>query len=141
MEFDKILVPVTGSSVDESAIQLACSLATKPSTRICAVYVIELKRSLSLDAEIDSEIKKGEAVLRQAREAATRAGCEIDTDLLQAREVGIAVVDEARESGTSVILLMLAYKKRFGVFTLGTAAPYILKQAPCPVLLVREQPP
>lgn len=141
MEFDKILVPVTGSGVDEYAIQLACNLATGPSTRICAVYVIELKRSLSLDAEIEPEIKKGEAVLRQAREIAARAGCEIDTDLLQAREVGIAVVDEAKENGTSVILLMLAYKKQFGVFTLGTVAPYILKQAPCPVLLVREQPP
>ncbi len=46
MDFDKILVPVTGSGVDETAIQLACNLATKPSTRICAVYVIELKRSL-----------------------------------------------------------------------------------------------
>ncbi len=140
MEFEKILVPVTGNSVDEHAIQLACNLATDK-TRICALYVIELKRSLSLDAEIEPEIKKGEAVLTQARQVATRAGYEIDTDLLQAREVGVAVVDEAKEHSSSVILLMLAYKRRFGVFTLGTAAPYILKQSPCPVLLVREQPP
>ncbi len=58
--------------------------------------------------------------------------------MLQAREAGPAIVDEASEEEVDLILMGLAYKKRFGEFSLGTAAPYILQHAPCPVLLLRE---
>lgn len=141
MELDKILVPVSGNSADEEAIKLACSLAKKSKAKIYVVYIIQVKRSLPLDAEIESEIKKAEEVLTRAEDIAAEEDYEIETDLLQAREVGPAIVDEAMERDVNLILMGINYKKRFGVFSLGIAVPHILKEAPCLVMLLREPPP
>lgn len=141
MEPNKILVPVSGDSADEEAIKLACSLGKKAKAKIYVVYIIEVKRSLPLDAKIDSEIKKAEEVLTRAEDIATEVDYEIETDLLQAREIGPAIVDEAMERDIDLILMGMTYKKRFGVFSLGDAVPYVLKEAPCRVLLCREPTP
>ena len=63
MEFKKILVPVIGTEADNEAIRLACRLAKKDKGKIWAVYVITLKRTLPLDAEIEPEVKKAEDIL------------------------------------------------------------------------------
>lgn len=141
MELDKILVPVSGNSADEEAIKLACSLAKKPKAKIYVVYIIQVKRSLPLDAEIESEIKKAEEVLTRAEDIAAEEDYEVETDLLQAREVGPAIVDEAMERDVSLILMGINYKKRFGAFSLGVAVPHVLKDAPCRVMLLREPTP
>ncbi len=141
MEPNKILVPVSGNSVDEDALKLACSLAKKTKAKIYVVYIIQVKRSLPLDAQIDSEIEKAEKVLSRAEDIAAEEDYEIETDLLQAREVGPAIVDEAVERDVDLILMGISYKKRLGVFSLGVVAPYVLKEAPCKVILLREPPP
>lgn len=141
MELDKILVPVGGNSADEEAIKLACSLAKRSKAKIYVVYIIQVKRSLPLDAEIESEIKKAEEVLTRAEDIAAEEDYEAETDLLQAREVGPAIVDEAMEKDVDLILMGISYKKRFGMFSLGVVVPYVLKEAPCRVMLLREPPP
>ena len=96
MEFHKILAPVAGTEADEEAMELACRLlATKNKGKICAVYVISMERALPLDAEIESEIRKAEDILNHIEDAAREQGYRIETDLLQAREVGPASVNEA----------------------------------------------
>ena len=135
MEFHKILVPVAGSEADKEAIRLACSLAKKNRGKICAVYVIKVKRALPLDAEIDPEIKEAEDVLDRMERIAEEQDCEIETELLQAREVGPTIVDEAAERNADLILLGTPYKTRFGQFSLGDIVPYVLKNTPCRVIL------
>ena len=49
----KILVPVRGTRADDEAIKLACTLAKRTASQVSALYVIEVKRSLPLDAEVD----------------------------------------------------------------------------------------
>ena len=62
--------------------------------------------------------------------------------LLQAREVGAALVDEATERGADLLLVGLPYRKRFGGdFAIGRTIPYVLKHAPCEVWVVREPIP
>jgi nucleotide-binding universal stress UspA family protein len=140
LDVDRILVPVSGQGGWESAITLACTLGKGPESTIHVVYVIELERSTSLDAEIESKIKKAEQVLDEARDMAAKGNCEVETSILQAREAGPAIVEEAVDRETSLILMGMRYKKRFGDFTLGEVAPHVLKYAPCPVLIVREAP-
>jgi nucleotide-binding universal stress UspA family protein len=138
MEFNQILVPVTGQEIDASAIKLACSVAQKNVTQICAIYVIELKHNVSLDAEIEAEIRKAEAVLNHAYDLAIKENYQIETGLLQARETEAAIVDEAAERMSDLIVMSIAYKRRFGTFSMGDVVPYVLKRAPCPVMLVQE---
>ena len=135
MEFHKILVPVIGAEADEEAIKLACRLAKKNKGKVCAVYVITIKRTLPLDAEMEPEIKKAEAILDRMENVAEEQDCEIETDLLQAREAGPAIIDEAVEREIDLILMGVTYKTHFGRFSLGNVVPYVLKNAPCRVIL------
>jgi nucleotide-binding universal stress UspA family protein len=100
--------------------------------------VVAIKRALPLDAEIDSEIKKAEEILNHVESAGEEEDYEIETDVLQAREVGPAIVDEAVERGVSLILMGISYKRRFGQFSLGNVVPYVLKNSPCPVILYQQ---
>ncbi|MBC8275418.1 MAG: universal stress protein [Chloroflexi bacterium] len=138
MRIERILVAVSGKEADVEAVKLACDLAKKSKAEVYVVYVIEVKRSLPLDAVIDSEIEKAEKVLTRAEDIAADRECEVETDLIQAREAGPAIVDEAVERKVDLVLIGVTYKKRFGVFGLGRVIPYVLEEAPCRVLLCRE---
>lgn len=134
----KILVPVSGNPADEDAINLACALARKNKSEINVVYIIEVKRSLPLDAIVQSELNKAEQILSHAEDIAAENDYEIKTDVLQAREAGVAIVDDAVEKDVDLIIMGMDYKKRFGHFNLGDAVPYVLEEAPCQVLLLRK---
>jgi nucleotide-binding universal stress UspA family protein len=142
MEFSKILVPVSGNKADPEAIKLAIRLVKKEKDKdkgkIWAVSVVAIKRALPLDAEIDSEIKRAEDVLDNVQSVAEEEGFEVATDVLQAREVGPALVDEAVERGVELILMGFTYKRQFGQFSLGAVVPYVLKNSPCPVILYQQ---
>ena len=138
MEYNRILVPVIGTEADEEATRLACRLAKKNKGKIHAVYVITIKRTLPLDAEIESEIKKAEGILNHIEDIAEEEDCEIETDLLQAREAAPAIVDEAVEREVDLILMGVTSKKHFGQFSLGNVVPYVLKNAPCRVILYHQ---
>ncbi len=138
MEFHNILVSVSGTDADEEAIKLACWLAKRNKGKICAVYVITVKRSLPLDAEIESEIQKAEGILNRMESVAKEQNCEVETDLLQAREAGSSIVEEAVEREVDLILMGVKYKRRFGQFSLGDVVPYVLKNAPCHVILYHQ---
>lgn len=135
MDIHKILVPVVGTEADDEAMRLACGLAKKNKGKIWAVYVITVKRCLPLEAEIGSEIQQAEGILDHIESVAEEQGWEVETDVLQAREVGPAIIDESVERDIDLILMGINYKRRFGQFSLGSVVPYVLKNAPCPVIL------
>ncbi|MCJ7426152.1 MAG: universal stress protein [Dehalococcoidales bacterium] len=142
MEFHKILVPVTGSTADDEAIRLACRLTKKKNKgKIWVIYVVTVKRSLPLDAEIEPEVKKAEDVLNRISNVAENEDYEVETDLLQAREAGPTIVDEAVEREADLILMGVIYKRRFGQFSLGSVVPYVLQNSPCEVILYHQYTP
>ena len=138
MEFYKILVPVAGNEVDDETVRLACRLAKKNKGKIWAVYVIAVKRTLPVDAEIEHEIRKAEDILDHAEIIAEEQDYELETGLLQSRDVGPTIVDEAVEREADLILMGVEYKRHFGQFSLGNVVPYVLKNAPCRVILYHQ---
>ena len=139
MEFHKILVPVTGTETDEEAVKLACRLLDKKGKgTIYAVHVIAVERALPLDAEIEPEIRKAEGILDHIEGIVKEQGCGVETELLQAREAAPAIVNEAVEREVDLILMGVKYKTRFGEFSLGDVVPYVLKNAPCHVILYHQ---
>ncbi len=141
MEVRKVLVPINGTDVDNETIKLACRMAKRSKGKVLVTYVIQIDRALPLDAEIKQEIEKGEEVLDRAERIAEDMDFEVKTDLLQAREIGPAVVDEAIERGVDLIILGLNFKKKFGEFSLGSTVPYVLRNAPSWVIICREPTP
>ncbi|MFC1942073.1 universal stress protein [Chloroflexota bacterium] len=138
MEYKRILVPVVGNEADAETMKLACRLAKKDKGKVWAVTVVAVKRALPLDAEIDSEIQNAEDVLDRVEMAAEEEDFEVETDVIQARDAGPAIIDEAVERGVDLILMGIKYKRSFGQFSLGNVAPYVLKNAPCPVMLYQQ---
>ena len=137
----KVLIPVSGTKADEEAIRLSCRLARKGGGKIYVTYVIQVDRTLPLDAEVRPEIDKAEQVLDQAEVIAEEHDCTAETDLLQSREIGPAIVDEAIERGVDLIIMGVNYEKKFGEFSLGETIPYVLKNAPCRVILYHQHDP
>jgi nucleotide-binding universal stress UspA family protein len=138
-EYEKILLPVSGEN-DTPAVRLACHLSTlvkKSKCHVLVLYVIQVQRSLPLDANIESETSKAEQTLTQVEDQMVDCTCEVDTDILQARDVGVAIVDEAVEKQVDLILMGAGYKKRFGTSGISPTVLTVLRDAPCPVVVVR----
>ena len=137
MQAKKVLVPVHGDDSDESALALACKFAKESKGKVYILYVIEVARRLPLDADVSQETAKGEQVLQQMEKLGKKQQADVDAEILQARDAGPAVVQEAVEREVDVIVVGLSYKRRYGVFNLGSTVSFILKNSPCPVLLWR----
>lgn len=144
MKSHRILVPVKGDLIDDEAVQLACTLAAgreqrgKPRTTIEIIYVIEVPRALPLDADLPDEVLKGETALTHAEALTQGVNVMVETEILQARTVGAAIVDEAVERGAGTIIMAAQYRRRLGEFNMGLTLPYVLKNAPCRVLITRS---
>ncbi len=132
-----VLVPVNGTPISLDALSLACSLSKRSKGMVYAVFVIEVARTLALDAEMAPEAHEAEEVLQEAERIAADADAKVEGEILQARDAGHAIVDEAIERGVSAIVMGCAYEMPLGEFELSTTAKYVIEHAPCQVILVR----
>lgn len=133
----RILVPVEGAQTDEESLKIACAQAKRDRAEVLLLYVIEVRRALPIDADVGSELEEGERVLEELQKMAQVWGCRVQTDLLQAREAGSAIVNEAVERQVDLIAMGVPYKEKFGDFKVESRALYVLDHAPCRVCLVR----
>ena len=133
-----IRVPVDGSHASLQAVALACDIARKNKGSVSVVHVIEVKRTMPLDAELEGEAAAGEEILTQAARVAREQDFDVDSEILQAREASHAIVDEAIERGADLIILGMEYKQPFGEFQLGRVIQYVMRSAPCEVWVCRH---
>ena len=138
IQIREILVPVDGSQASMDAVALACFLAKHNKGTVYAVYVVEVARTLPFDADLSAECEEGEGILARAEQVADSLNFEITTELLQARDAGHAIVDEAIERAVDGILAGLEYKRPLGEFQMGTTVQYILRNAHCQVIICRS---
>jgi nucleotide-binding universal stress UspA family protein len=140
--FRRALVAVNGGRSDTRIVRLAAELARTARAELVVVHVVEVDWSLPLDADIAGHSDEAQQVLDRAETIAEEARVKVEPVLLQARDVGPALVDEAAERNADLLLLGLPYRKRFGGdFVIGKTIPYVLKNAPCAVWVVREPIP
>lgn len=141
MKFTNILVPVTGGPLDEEAIQLACQLVKRDKAKLLLLHVIELQRTLPLSAESTPEVERAEKILEGAESLANKASVVVETDLLQARLAGTALVDAAIERGVDLVVMGLPFRRKLDSLYLGATTLYVLNHAPCRVWLCRASAP
>jgi len=132
-----ILVPVDGSEACYHALRVAADTAKRARATMHVLYVIEVPRSVALDAPIESEIQRAERVLERAEQVAEECGVSVTGELVQARQAGHAIVDEAVEQAVDVIVLGVPYGRPYGRFELGGLPNYIMEHAPAQVWLIR----
>jgi nucleotide-binding universal stress UspA family protein len=135
-----ILVAVDGSEASFKALASACGIARHSKARVSLLHVIEVPRALPLDADLDAEVQRGEDVLTRAERVAHEHHVKAVGQIIQARQAGAAVVDEASEGGCDVIALGLGFEGPFGRFQVDDMAQYVLEHAPCDVWVFRYAP-
>jgi len=156
--FRNILVPVFGTGLDDDIVATAGRLAAaeqaesgkgEEDPRLDLVYVIEVPLTLPLEAPLPPE---REAEAQRALERAREVGEEyedvgVTTEVIRARKVGAGILEAARRSGAEAIVIggEPPTKIRGGAMIggigaakpaeIGAATEYVLKKAPCRVLL------
>jgi basic amino acid/polyamine antiporter, APA family len=163
IEFSNILVPVFGTRFDDDIVATAGRLAAADAdgdteegiSRLDLVYVIEVPLTLPLDAKLP---KEREQQARRALERAREVGeeyedVEVTTDVIRARKVGAGILEAARRGHAEAIVIggEAPTKIRGGGVLggigaakpaeIGAATEYVLKKAPCRVLLTAPPEP
>lgn len=132
-----ILVSIHDPDQLTDLVCLACSIAGPDRhVTVHVLHVVLIPRALPLDADMKEEVAFGEALLAKAEEVAEeRFGRRIQTDLLQARDAGPAILEEIHEKGIDAVVLGFRRHRSFGNRMIGTTADYVMKHAPCRVVI------
>ena len=137
--FRRAVLGLNGGPTDELVVHLGCLLAQPAGAELIAVHVVEVDWRHELSEDMATGNDYASEILDRAEGIAERYKVKLQADLLQARDVAAALVDETVELGADAMLVGLPYRKRFGGdFALGTTLPYIFQNAPCEVIVVRE---
>jgi len=140
--FRRAVIALSGHPGNDRIVRIVSQLAQASKAELVGVHVVEVDWSQPLDADIAGRSEVAQRILDRAEEVAEGQGAALDAILLQARDVGAAIVDEAIEREADLLVLGLAYRMRFGGdFAIGRTIPYVLKNAPCAVWVVREPIP
>ena len=137
--FRLAVVALDGGPSDTRIVRLVAEVARQTKAQLVAVHVVEIDWTLPLDADIAGRSDEVQRVLDSAESVAEEFKVTLESVLLQARDVGAALVDEATERGADLLVVGLPYRQRFGGdFAIGRTIPYILQNAPCAVWVVRD---
>lgn len=137
--FRRAVVALSGHPNGQRLVRLVGELAKVHKAEVIGVHVVEIDWSMPLDMDIAGRSDEIQQVLDLAEGTAESVGITLEPVLLQARDVGAALVDEAVEREADLLVVGLAYQTKFGGdFAIGRTIPYVLQNAPCAVWVVRE---
>jgi nucleotide-binding universal stress UspA family protein len=140
--FRRAILALAGGPCDDRIVRLAADLTKPKAAVLVGVHVVEVGWSMPLDADVATRSNEAQQVLDHAEGQAEAYKMRLETVLLQAREVGAALVDEATERDADLLIVGLPYRTRVGGdFAIGRTIPYVLPHAPCEVWVVREPIP
>ncbi|MDZ4356493.1 MAG: universal stress protein [Variovorax sp.] len=146
--YQRILVPIDGSSTSGEGLAEAIRLAKLTGGRLRLVHILdELSFALGVRAYAGQsadwlEGLRATAVtlLENARAQALAEGVEADTVLRDGFKAGAVhdqVVAEASDSQADLIVLGTHGRRGLSRWAMGSNAEHILRMAPVPVLLIR----
>jgi len=140
--FRRAILALAGGECDDRIVRLAAELGRSTHGELIGVHVVEISWAMPLDADVAARSDEAQRILDRAELTAEGLKANLEPVLLQARDVGAALVDEATERDADLLVVGLPYRKRFGGdFAIGRTIPYVLKHAPCEVWLVRQPIP
>jgi APA family basic amino acid/polyamine antiporter len=135
-EFSRILVPMKLGDIGEEMIATAVKLAQEAGADVEALHVIRVPLELPLDAELLDEDERAEASIAEAKLLGADHGVNVEGRTVRARSIGQAIVDEAKKSGSDLIVLGSAPRWRRQSRFFSPTVEYVLKKAPAEVLIV-----
>jgi APA family basic amino acid/polyamine antiporter len=135
-EFSRILVPMKLGLIGEEMVATAVKLAQERGAEVEALHVIRVPLDTAIDAELDLEEERAAASLAEAQLLGADHGVQVHGETVRARSIGEAIVDEAGRSGADLIVLGSAPRWRRQSRFFSPTVEYVLRKAPCEVLVV-----
>jgi len=136
LEYRNILVPLAPGRETEEALDVACRLATERRARVAVVAVVEVPLELPLDAEMPEAEAQAHELLDYARTVGDSYGVDVLGRLVRDRRAGRAIVREAEQRNSEIIVMGAPRRKRTQAPIFGNTTDYVLKHAPCRVMVV-----
>jgi basic amino acid/polyamine antiporter, APA family len=135
-EFSSILVPMKLGLIGEEMIATAVKLAQESGAEVEALHVIRVPLDRALDAELEAEEERAVASLAEAQLLGADHGVQVRGETVRARSIGDAIVGEAKRRGADLIVLGSAPRWRRQSRFFSPTVEYVLRKAPCEVLVV-----
>jgi nucleotide-binding universal stress UspA family protein len=129
----RILVPTLGRDYTERAVELACRLGLEQKALIILVYVLEIFRTMPLDAPLQKAEEKAMDSLERARSIVNMHGLQVEVKIERARESAEGIIRAARDF--DVDLIVIGVHQDFPSIVLSHTVESILKNAPCEVII------
>lgn len=136
----RILVPlIRTSELTDRLVALAAQMVRPRDGQVELLAVIEVPFMLPLDACVEEEEQAALEALERAEAVARRSTPRVIKRILKARSAGTAIVREAEEHAIDMILIAnQPARVRGGVQHVDPAVEYVIKNAPCEVLVLSQ---
>jgi APA family basic amino acid/polyamine antiporter len=136
-EFRRILVPMKVGDIGEEMVATAIALAKDSGAEVEAVTVVRVPRRFELEGPLPADVAaKVEASLEEARLLGEDHGVEVRTEVVRARSIGHAILEEARARDADLIVLGSSPRGRRQSRFFSPTVDFVLRRAPCEVLVV-----
>jgi nucleotide-binding universal stress UspA family protein len=146
--YTQILVPVDGSAASNQGLNEAIDLARHLKARVLLVHVVEpwvMVTTETMPANIhqiaESIRSVGSTLLEECKKKVRHAGVEVDAELIETTggSAGKFIVKKANEINADLVVCGTHGRRGVRRLLMGSDAEYIVRRAPVPVLLVRNQ--
>jgi nucleotide-binding universal stress UspA family protein len=133
----KVIVALRDPESVESLMTLAIHLSNSMDAELVALHVVEVPLATPIEAEDEILDQAGKEILAAATRGAERSSKKLSTELLRAREVGEAIVGEAKDQGAELLIVghRGSHPSALGELLLGSTAQYVAHHAPCRVII------
>jgi nucleotide-binding universal stress UspA family protein len=147
VNLERILVPLDGSKLSETALPLALSLATKYNAQIVLLRAVEQAASLSYVTHAEAlQLRKrlSEAISQEVplylldkQQDLGRQGYTVEI-LVADGSPAESIINAATNSDIDMVVMSTHGRGGLARWTTGSVADKVLRYCPCPVLLVRQ---
>ena len=141
-----VLVPIDFSSTADRALEYAIALAQQLQARLTLLHVLHLtplamgETATGMTATyLEAQETEAQQLLQASLDRVQHAGLQGDSLLVQGTPTQ-TIVDTAGEQGVDLIIMGTHGRTGLAHVFLGSVAEHVIRQAPCPVLVIRKAP-
>ena len=140
VSYKRVLVPMKLGAIGEEMVATAVALAKEHAASVDAVFVIQVPLDHKLDAHLLDLEKQAARSLAEAALLGDENGVRLEPVSVRARSIGRAIVDQTSEREADLIMLGSSPRWRRQSAFFSPTVDYVLRHAPCEVLVVAFPP-
>lgn len=139
--FKRIMVAFDNSTCAQKALEKGLALAGALDAALDLITVVQLPDYAGTIDEVDEMVRDGKRFYQEAHNRATKEAkqkIKLFTSRILHGHIGETLVKYAYANGIDLIVMGSHGRSTVGRLLLGSVSNYVIKNAGCPVLIVRD---